>query len=487
MPSKSSPASLDNRTPLPGQIAMEEVTGLLQAAERLANLGHWRYDLLSEDVYWSDEVFRIHGYEVGEILPTLQESIAAYHPQDQPIVRSAIDAAIATGQGWCLELRLIRRDGEERRVRSKGTPLLVSGAVVSVFGVFQDITEEADCAKHHQLLRRLVEETPEGVIITDKRGRVQWSNPAMTVLCGYRPDQLLGQKPGRLLQGPETCRETVAYIRAQLDAAQPVKAELLNYRNDGTPYWVRLSIFPKFDQSGDVEHFMSIETNITQEKEAEQALTCHRQALEKANFQLDRQRRAAECLARDHEQARHCLEQEIKQRKMLEADLRKLALYDALTGLPSRQHFLMRCAQEIARARRFGRPVALMMIDIDHFKAINDGHGHAIGDEVLRATGRLIADSVREGSDFAGRLGGEEFCIVAAETTAADAMVLAERLRAGFRGLRVSGAGKGVRVTCSFGVVSLAAGDGVNELLVRADTALYEAKRLGRDRVQMAA
>jgi diguanylate cyclase (GGDEF)-like protein len=161
----------------------------------------------------------------------------------------------------------------------------------------------------------------------------------------------------------------------------------------------------------------------------------------------------------------------------------RMARTDELTGLNNRRAFTEQCERALEQARRYGRQLALVMFDIDHFKTVNDTYGHAAGDRVLQALAEAIERTVRE-VDVAGRLGGEEFAVMLPETGGVEAAALAERLRQAVAGLSVPHEGGGITFTCSFGVAART--EDVMELdtlLSRADEALYRAKRQGRDRI----
>jgi two-component system cell cycle response regulator len=156
---------------------------------------------------------------------------------------------------------------------------------------------------------------------------------------------------------------------------------------------------------------------------------------------------------------------------------------DGLTGLPNRGRLDERAAEAIAVAERYGRPLACLMIDVDHFKRINDTYGHAAGDEVLRETARRLR-SVSRTADFVGRYGGEEFTVIMPETDPVGAVVAGERVRATLAAQPVHAAGTDIWITASVGVAGWQAGTGTPEdLYAPADRALYRAKRLGRNRV----
>jgi diguanylate cyclase (GGDEF)-like protein len=168
----------------------------------------------------------------------------------------------------------------------------------------------------------------------------------------------------------------------------------------------------------------------------------------------------------------------------LQRELEREAHTDVLTGCVSRRHFLDVTRLELARSRRHEEEVSLLMLDLDHFKAINDSHGHLVGDLVLQKVVQVCTAALRS-EDTIGRLGGEEFAILLPETGRDKAMEVAERLCAGLAATEVPLDGEpAIRFTVSIGVATLTADDfSVSAMLDRADHALYKAKRRGRNRV----
>ena len=167
-------------------------------------------------------------------------------------------------------------------------------------------------------------------------------------------------------------------------------------------------------------------------------------------------------------------------RELEEANVRlaQLATVDSLSGVANRRKFDETLVAEVARSLRYARPLSLILADIDGFKRINDTHGHAAGDEVLRAFAQLLDENARS-SDLVARYGGEEFAVLMPETAAEDALELAERLRRAIEKSTFAAAGS---VTCSFGVASLLPEGTAAELVEAADRALYQAKQEGRNR-----
>jgi diguanylate cyclase (GGDEF)-like protein len=162
----------------------------------------------------------------------------------------------------------------------------------------------------------------------------------------------------------------------------------------------------------------------------------------------------------------------------MQRDLVRLATTDPLTGLLNRRAFFER-AEEACAQLVSGRKLSALMFDVDHFKRINDNYGHGVGDEVIRA----VADEAMLTSEIAGRLGGEEFALLLKEKSVPEALEVAERLRARIASLALSTHGHEVKFTCSFGVEEWEYGDTIDDLLRRADLALYQAKAGGRNRV----
>jgi len=163
-----------------------------------------------------------------------------------------------------------------------------------------------------------------------------------------------------------------------------------------------------------------------------------------------------------------------------------LSAADSLTGMMNRRTFEDRWQGEVARARRYGRPISIAAIDIDYFKQFNDTYGHAAGDTALQSVGRVIRSRVR-GGDFAARMGGEEFVVALPETNSANAVTMAEQLRRAIaeNPIRINGQRDVAHVTISIGVASWPEhGEEITRLLERADNRLYEAKLAGRDQVK---
>ncbi|HEX8687094.1 MAG TPA: diguanylate cyclase [Pyrinomonadaceae bacterium] len=162
----------------------------------------------------------------------------------------------------------------------------------------------------------------------------------------------------------------------------------------------------------------------------------------------------------------------------------EMSMTDALTGLLNRYGLHRALQRELSEARRYARPLSCLLLDIDFFKAVNDTYGHAAGDTALRQAARAIAESVR-GSDVVCRYGGEEFLVLAPETGADGARALAEKIRETFSARLFGDATHTFTLTLSVGVAELRPDESGNDMIARADDALYHAKQTGRDRVEV--
>mgnify|MGYP001571135603 CR=1 FL=1 len=294
-----------------------------------------------------------------------------------------------------------------------------------------------------EIFQQLAQSTNDVIVVTAAAPLgppgpiIVYVNPAFTALTGYDADEVIGHST-RLLHGPKTDPQTVAAVRAAMEAQRPIRVELLNYSCDGEEFWIDTNIVPLRDDHGRVTHFATIGRDLTATKRLQQELLL-------------------------------------------------MASTDPLTGLLNRRRFLEQAESDFQRSQRYQHELAVVMLDIDHFKAINDSHGHFVGDQVLIAMSRATENLLRN-TDILGRWGGEEFVILMPETPLAGAAILAERLREELARLTVDTTCGALRFTISAGVAARGGTDaGITDILQRADSALYAAKQHGRNRIQILA
>jgi len=185
----------------------------------------------------------------------------------------------------------------------------------------------------------------------------------------------------------------------------------------------------------------------------------------------------------DLKQALIAAEEARRDAEATQATLRRISVTDALTGLLNRRGFEEMVRMQQANLKRYGSPSTLIAIDIDHFKHVNDTHGHAAGDGVLMAVASIFREETRLDLDLAGRVGGEEFMLLLPGSGLSGAQVLAERIRSRIGNEALGFEGAAIRISASFGVSALSSDRAPETSIRAADKALYEAKRRGRNRV----
>ena len=285
----------------------------------------------------------------------------------------------------------------------------------------------------------IVQNAKDVVIVTeaspiDAPGpKIVYVNDAFTETTGYSAEEVIGKTP-RIFQKEGTDKEELSKIREALEKKEPVRVTLRNFSKTGKEYWVDISILPLRDTEGKVTHFASIQRDITEYKKLEQ-------------------------------------------------DLQILCRTDPLTTAANRRAFNEILSQEFSRFKRSQKEYALIMIDLDHFKSINDQHGHSVGDQVLIEVTERCKDNIRV-HDILARLGGEEFCILLPYTETKQAQKVAERLRAKIEIKPIIVDGLRVKVTISVGIslVSTCDEDG-HQAMERADQKLFQAKESGRNQI----
>jgi len=285
----------------------------------------------------------------------------------------------------------------------------------------------------------IVQHAKDIVIVTkahplnDPGPEIVYVNEAFIEKTGYTAKEVIGKTP-RILQRDGTNRDDLKKIRQALEKQEPVRVTLRNFSKKGNEYWVDLSILPLPDKNGKISHFAAIQRDITDYKKLEQ-------------------------------------------------DLQILCRTDPLTTAANRRAFNEIISQEFSRFKRSQKEYSLVMIDLDHFKSINDQHGHGAGDRVLIEVTERCKDNLRV-HDIIARLGGEEFCILLPYTNLEQAHKVAERLRQKIEVMPIISDGNRIKVTVSVGISLVSEGDSDgHDAIERADKKLLEAKSMGRNRV----
>ncbi|QDX82733.1 hypothetical protein B9N43_16715 [Denitratisoma sp. DHT3] len=332
-----------------------------------------------------------------------------------------------------IELSAVHQSGRRIPVEVFFAHMKLSGGDLFV-GSFRDISQRVEAQANLQIQDRAIESAADGIMITDVRVAehpIIYANPALERITGYCSAELLG-RGGRIFLGEDVDQIEVNELRRMFLEHREGATQLRGRRKDGESYWIDLSVAPVRNAKSEITHYISIMRDVTERKQQENAL------LRSAN-------------------------------------------YDLLTGLPNRSLFYDRLSQILARGERHQRDAAVMFIDLDHFKLVNDSLGHDHGDQLLAAVAAKLKICLREG-DTVARWGGDEFVILLADLGSRDDIaIVAGRVQEGL-GESITLGEQEVYCTASIGV-SVFPDDGntTEALLKHADLAMYRAKSQGRN------
>ena len=303
------------------------------------------------------------------------------------------------------------------------------------------------------LLAKAVDQSVYGIIIADARKPdlpLVYVNVGFEKMTGYSSREVLG-KNCRFLQGEDRMQPSIEVVREAVKNGESCVVMLRNFRKDGSLFWNEFNMSPVRDNGGVVTHFIGVLKDVTARVEMLTHLRQSKLALQNANHQLS-----------------------------------ILALTDSLTGIGNRRYFDEQFQSLLSMAQRGKAPLAVLMIDLDHFKRYNDLYGHQAGDDCLRQVGGCIADSFQRPGDCAARYGGEEFAVISIGMSADELQQHAQQLCDKVRALNLAHLDSpcGVVTVSVGGVARIPTRDTlVVSLLKAADKALYQAKQRGRNRV----
>nr|WP_239056693.1 bifunctional diguanylate cyclase/phosphodiesterase [Wenzhouxiangella limi] len=407
----------------------------LQSVYNSANIGICVTDEHRRFVLVNDAYCRTYGYERQELIG---QPFTKVLPEDlRETAGRAHDDYIDGGEESAGEWRVQHKNGEIRNV------MVTAGRVVTADGrhfkvtTVQDISGFKSQETMLEQLSEVVAQTQHGVIFTDAEGRVTWVNDGTERMTGFSLEEMQGQKPGDLLQGENTDPETVAHMARQLAAGEGFRVEVINYTKSGREYWLHIACSPVLDREGRLDGFMALQTDITENKRFQERI-------EQLSFQ------------------------------------------DALTGLPNRRLVEEQLKFRMAGSQRSRQYNALLFLDLDNFKLINDTLGPRQGDDLLIRVARTLTNTLYE-SDMVARLGGDEFVVVLADLSIdpVDAAERVERVAEKILSALAEPFGHGRlehRVTASMGAVLFVGQEqSIDELMQQSDIAMYQAKSAGKN------
>lgn len=377
---------------------------------------------------------KLLGYREDELTGRAYHEMVHHHHEDgspYPREECPITHALEMGKYLRGEEVYIRKDGSSLPVEFVCSPLWENGVINGAVVFFLDIRERREAETNQRLASRVFNNILEGLIVTDAKHRIISVNPAFTRITGYTADEVMGRNPRLLKSG----HHTDAFYRSMWRCIQEEGqwgGEIMNRHKDGEIYPQWLNISQVRDGNGKVTHYISTFTDMS-------------------------------ALKASQDQLHH------------------LAHHDPLTNLPNRLLFNDRLHQAIKRANRENCQVAILFLDLDRFKQINDTLGHPVGDEVLRQVAGRLKESLREG-DTVARLGGDEFIVLLDRLDeAGDAQLVVEKVKSLFK-TPFSVEGRDLYAGASIGV-SLFPEDGADAdtLMKNADISMYQAKEMGRN------
>jgi diguanylate cyclase (GGDEF)-like protein/PAS domain S-box-containing protein len=382
--------------------------------------------------YVSENVLQQFGYAAADLRSGRVHFSAMIYPDDVARVAAEVAQYSAIGaERFTQEYRIVTADGKVRWIDNLTTiERDENGKVLHYEGVVLDKTERRFAEDALLKLSQAVEQSPNPIVISDLDSNIEYANPAFTRVTGFSLEEVRGQNQ-RMLQSGKTPRATYDDMWTHLKRGDNWKGEFINRRKDGSEYTEMAWISPVRQPDGSVTNYLSIKEDITEKKKAEEWIT-------------------------------------------------KLAHFDLLTELPNRTLLNEHVRHDISVVQRSNLQLAVMFLDLDNFKNINDTLGHSVGDEMLIQLAKRLKSAIRE-EDTVSRLGGDEFVLIFPGTTANSAAQLAEKILA-IVATPYRIAQQELIVTTSIGI-AMYPGDGADfeALSKNADVAMYRAKHDGRN------
>jgi len=416
---------------------------LLDRTSAIAGIGGWQWDTRGDTLIWTDECFRLFGYPAS-LAPLAADASRLCAPHELPRLRAVVDRAVTEHTGWDIEIELRRHDGAPFWARMMGGAEYREDQSIRITAAIQDIGEQRALrqalADNHEFLKVTLEAIADAVITTDADGAIIWLNPVAERLTGWTTSTAQGRPVGDIcvLVNEETHAQATDFAAACLAAGACVHtppATTLTSR-DGTQYAIEGSASPLRDAQG--------------------------------------ARLGAVLVFHD-----------VSTQRKIGREMTYRATHDLLTGLANRAEFEARVAGLLARATTTLGGHALLFLDLDQFKLVNDSCGHVAGDQLLCQIAALLRQSVRS-ADCVARLGGDEFGVLLQNCDTGQALRIGRKICDQIDRFRFAHGGKRFRVGASVGLVAI---DGrwatPDALHIAADSACYAAKAAGGNRIHV--
>lgn len=416
----------------------------LKQAQRIAQMGDWEWNIAEQQLSCSEEthvIFDIYPDNIAETYHRLlnYESFLNYTvASDQLKLKSVMNQALQQAGSYSVEYRIRTLNGQFKVINQCMETLTnEQGNIISIVGTLQDVTMQREMEYKARLTAQVFEHIGEAIMVTNEENKIILVNHAFSEITGFTKEEVIGKDPNILKSG----KHDQSFYQAmweQINSQGLWKGELWNFRKDKSLYPESLTISTIKNSAGEIINYVGIAFDITEQKK-------------------------------------------------IHDEISYLAHYDSLTGLINRVEFRNKFDNELEKSQHNNNQFAILFIDLDGFKAINDYFGHDKGDEVLQITAKRLKHCVRK-NDIVARLGGDEFIVLLPEIKEQGHVIaitekIIDHLNQSLRDTR-----KSLIVTPSIGI-AIYPGDGLNyeELLNRADKAMYIAKARGRNQYALVA
>jgi diguanylate cyclase (GGDEF)-like protein/PAS domain S-box-containing protein len=403
----------------------------LNQAQQLASIGHWELDLATNKLYWSDEVYRIFGLTPQEFDATYEAFLRYVHPDDRDLVSTTYAESVKEISSYHIIHRVKTEQGTIKYVEERCSHEVDShGNVVRSIGTVHDITQRVENEKSLELASNVFKYSSDAIIITDRKNTIITVNKAFETLTGYSEKDVIGINPRVLSAG----WGDEAFYKEMWNAiiSEGIwEGEIWDRKKNGELYIADESIIAVKDKDGEIINYIGISHDITESK-------------------------------------------------MHEKEIRQLAYYDFLTKLPNRKLFQQEVESYIKSSHFNEKKFAILFMDMDNFKLINDSLGHQYGDKVLMHVSELLKAIIFD-DDILARLGGDEFIILTPYNELLSVSQLATKIIDSVR-YPIKIDKHEVNVGWSIGI-SLFPDNGTSfeTLMQNADTAMYSAKEKGKN------
>jgi len=413
---------------------LKESKNNLKEAQKLSNIGHWELDLVKNSLYWSDEVYRIFGLKPQEFAATYESFLEHIHPDDHDLVNRAYSESVITKSSYNIEHRVLTKQNKIKFVEERCTHKLDSnGNVIKSIGTVHDITQRVENEKELELASNVFRYSTDAIVITDSENKIVSLNSAFEKLTQYSSTEVMGKDP-KVLSSGWGDKEFYKQMWRDLKVDGLWQGEIKDRKKDGSLYIASQSIISVRDKENKVINYIGISHDITESKNKEKTIE-------------------------------------------------QLAFYDFLTNLPNRKLFEQEVESFIKSSHYNNKKFAILFLDLDNFKWVNDSLGHRFGDKVLVKMGKKLHTIISKDS-LVARLGGDEFVILSPYEDILSVSQLASTIIESVS-LPLVVDEKEVNVGWSIGISLFPQNaETYTQLLQNADTAMYEAKAKGKNNFQ---